>query len=80
MEELMKTDTKEEVKIVDSEELKEQVANTSEKSSKKIRIFGISLWRILAYFIIYSVVGFIVETTYGTVTKGLVESRQSFFT
>lgn len=74
----MKTDTKEEVKIVDSGEIKEQVANTSEKSSKKIRIFGISLWRILAYFIIYSVVGFIVETTYGTVTKGLVESRQSF--
>ena len=74
----MKTDTKEEVKTVDSGEIKEQVTNTSEKSSKKIRIFGISLWRILAYFIIYSVVGFIVETTYGTVTKGLVESRQSF--
>lgn len=32
--------------------------------------------RILAYFIIYSFLGFIVETIYGMLTKGVIESRQ----
>ena len=76
----METETKEEL------EIKENVEKTDEntekinkkKTKKRIKIFGISLWRIFAYFIIYSVVGFFVETTYGAVTKGLVESRQSF--
>lgn len=45
---------------------------------KRIRIFNISLWRIFAYFVIYSVVGFVIETLYGAVTKGILESRQSF--
>ena len=44
----------------------------------KITIAGISLWRICAYFIIYSFVGFIVETCFGVITKGELESRQSF--
>ena len=39
---------------------------------------GISIWRMLAYFIIYSVVGFIIETAFGFVTKGVIESRKSF--
>ena len=38
----------------------------------------INIWRILAYFIIYSVVGFVIETIFGFVTKGVLESRQSF--
>lgn len=33
---------------------------------------------LLAYFIIYSFLGFIVETLYGVITKGVLESRQSF--
>ncbi len=37
----------------------------------------ISIWRILAYFIIYSVVGCIIETLFGLVTKGVIESRRS---
>ena len=45
---------------------------------KTFKILGISIWRILAYFIIYSVVGYIVETVYGIITKGVWESRQSF--
>ena len=46
---------------------------------KKVRtINGMSLWRILAYFIIYSVAGYIIETLYGIATKGVWESRQSF--
>ena len=48
------------------------------KQAKKFTIFGISIWRIFAYFIIYSVIGYIVETLYGIATKGLWESRQSF--
>ena len=37
-----------------------------------------TLWRILTYFIIYSILGFVVETLFGLVTKGVIESRQSF--
>ena len=48
------------------------------KKNKVRTINGISLWRILAYFIIYSVAGYIIETLYGIVTKGVWESRQSF--
>lgn len=48
------------------------------KEKRKIKIVGISIWRILAYFIIYSVVGYIIETLYGMLTKGVIESRQSF--
>ena len=59
-------------------EAKENVIEQTSEKNKSKRIFGITLWRILAYFIIYSVVGFIVETTYGTITKGVIESRRSF--
>lgn len=48
------------------------------KNKKQLRLFGFSIWRILAYFIIYSLVGFIIETIYGAITKGVIESRQSF--
>ncbi len=48
------------------------------KNKKKITIAGISIWRLLAYFIIYSVVGFVIETAFGLITKGVIESRQSF--
>ena len=37
-----------------------------------------SFWRILAYFIIYSVIGFILETLFGLATTGVIESRKSF--
>lgn len=52
----------------------------SDKSKQKITptIFGIRLWRILAYFIIYSVIGFVIETLFAIATKGVLESRQSF--
>ena len=48
------------------------------KQKKKCKIFGYSIWRILAYFIIYSVLGYIIETIFGIITKGTWESRQSF--
>lgn len=53
-----------------------EAENTVKK--KKFTIMGLSIWRILAYFIIYSVVGYIIETLFGIVTKGRWESRQSF--
>ncbi len=48
------------------------------EKKKKITIMGLSIWRILAYFIIYSFVGYIIETIFGIITKGVWESRQSF--
>lgn len=71
----------ENVEEISEKEVKEnsnQNNNIQSEKKKGFRIFGISIWRILAYFIIYSVVGFIIETAYGAVRKGLVESRQSF--
>lgn len=50
----------------------------NENRKKTFTILGYSIWRILAYFIIYSVFGFVVETLYGAMTKGVIESRQSF--
>lgn len=67
-------------KVVDIEktkEIKNKEAETTAKK-KKFTIMGLSIWRILAYFIIYSVVGYIIETVFGIVTKGRWESRQSF--
>lgn len=49
-----------------------------ENKDKTISIFGISIWRILAYFIIYSFIGYIIETIFGFLTKGVLESRQGF--
>ena len=61
-------------------EIEETNDKTQENTDvkKKRTINGISIWRILAYFIIYSVLGYIIETIYGMITKGVWESRQSF--
>ncbi len=56
----------------------EQINNKTIEQKKKFTIMGLSVWRILAYFIIYSVVGYIIETIFGIITKGTWESRQSF--
>ena len=49
-----------------------------ETNKKEFTICGFTITRILAYFIIYSVIGFIIETIFGLLTKGVVESRKSF--
>ena len=49
-----------------------------EKNKKKFTIFGFTIIRLLAYFIIYSVIGFVIETIFGLLTKGVIESRKSF--
>ena len=56
----------------------EQTNTKTTNQKKKFAIMGLSVWRILAYFIIYSVVGYIIETIFGIITKGVWESRQSF--
>jgi len=49
-----------------------------EKEKKQIKICGFGIIQILAYFIIYSIVGYILEVLFGLMTKGVLESRQSF--
>ena len=49
-----------------------------EKEKRNITINGIRIGKIFDYFFIYSIVGFIIETGYGLITKGVLESRQSF--
>jgi len=46
--------------------------------NKRLKICSVSIWRILGYFIIYSLLGYIIEVLYGLITKGVIESRQSF--
>ena len=48
------------------------------KKNKKFTFLGMSIWRVLAYFIIYSILGYIIETLFGAITKGVIESRKSF--
>ena len=47
--------------------------------SKKVKknTFEYSFWQILEYFIIYSFLGYVIETLFGLLTKGVIESRQS---
>lgn len=54
--------------------MKESIKNEKRKST----ILGINLWEILAYFIIYSVSGYFIETGFALVRYGVLESRQSF--
>lgn len=48
------------------------------ENKKKLKIFGISIWTILTYFIFYSIIGYVIESIFGVITKGVWESRQSF--
>lgn len=52
--------------------------NTIKKEKKKLTILGISIWEILAYFIIYSIAGYFIETGFALIKYGVLESRQSF--
>ena len=43
-----------------------------EKSKKN------DIWSIFMYLVVYSVAGFLIETIFGAITKGVIESRKSF--
>lgn len=49
-----------------------------EKVKKELSILGINIWKLFTYFILYSILGYIIETIFGIVTKGVWECRQSF--
>lgn len=61
-------------------EVKAELEEKSNKmeSEKSPNIFGIKIWRIMLYFALYSFLGFCIETVYGLLTKGVIESRKSF--
>lgn len=48
------------------------------QDKKQFTINGITVYRILAYFAIYSVLGYILETLFALVMYGKLESRQGF--
>ena len=52
--------------------------NALKKKNKKLKILGINLWELLTYFIIYSIIGYVIETLFALVRYGVLESRQSF--
>lgn len=50
-----------------------------DKTNKtEFKILGISIWKICAYFIIYSFFGYVIETLFAIITMGTWECRQSF--
>lgn len=61
---------------INSKKINKEKGEEEKKKSKKI--FGFSVWRLIAYFIIYSILGYIIETIFGAITKGVIESRKSF--
>lgn len=50
----------------------------NELKKEPLKIQGFTITTLLAYFIIYSIIGFIIETIFGILTKGVLESRKSF--
>lgn len=48
------------------------------ENKKRIAIFEISIWNLFVYFIIFCVFGFLIETVYAFLTKGVIESRKGF--
>ena len=78
-------ETQIEEKII-SEKQKIESAVAKLKKYKKItprgdvkpQAYDITMWRVYAYFIIYSFLGYIIETVFALVNYGVFESRQSF--
>ena len=60
------------------EEVVEKPKKQEKKEIKTTPKKKLTIWRILAYFIIYSVIGFLIETTFAFIMYGVLESRQSF--
>lgn len=60
------------------EKVEEDVENVNMLAKKGFNIFGITIWQIFSYFIIYSVIGYLIETIFAFLAEGVIESRQSF--
>lgn len=76
------------IETIEKSENTEEIVDKLKKYLKKIDTESkkdcnytsvkISFWRILAYFIIYSFLGFMIETLFALFNYGVFESRQSF--
>ena len=79
-ENIIEDEGKNKIENIIEDERKNKIENVKKEAetNKRATIMGLSIWRILAYFIIYSIVGYIIETIFGIITKGVWESRQSF--
>ncbi|MFR0822958.1 MAG: putative ABC transporter permease [Clostridia bacterium] len=75
LEKTKKTEKNEEDKIAKETQNKEKKIH---QDTEKFTIFGMTPSRLIWYFVIYSVLGFIIETIFGMLTKGVIESRKSF--
>ncbi len=60
------------------DKVEENVESANQSGKKGFTILGVSIWKIFAYFIIYSIIGYLVETTFAFLAEGVIESRQSF--
>ena len=60
------------------EKVEENVENANKLTKKGWNIFGITAPQIFAYFIIYSIFGYLGETFFAFLAEGVIESRQSF--
>ena len=60
--------------IIDEEKDFLKMEQTDNQNDEK----KITIWRILAYFVIYSIIGYLVETLFCLARYGVLESRKSF--
>lgn len=72
--ETVNTNEIENVEFINSQAKESKNENKTKRSSK---FFEYSFWRIFAYFVIYSMLGFIIETLFAFSTQGILESRKS---
>lgn len=63
---------------IKQEEKKNLKQKNEIKKKKQFTIFGFTIWKIVIYFIIYSILGYVIETIFGLITKGVLESRKNF--
>ena len=81
VEEKVKNKKEEVQKLLNSEKIKIKgyLKKIDEENSKPIgNPEKTSIWSVFAYFIIYSFLGFIIETIFALLNYGVFESRQSF--
>lgn len=60
------------------EQVQEDVEKSKKTTKKQFNIFGITRLQIFSYFIIYSFIGYVIETIFAFLAGGAIESRQSF--
>lgn len=49
-----------------------------EDKANKFTINGLTIYRLCAYFIIYCIIGYVIEMSFSVISTGRLESRQSF--